>query len=235
MAHPVSYFHSEEDLSEELARADTWTDEEKKMMELLESRFKGNEKKKIVEMAQEQTVKRMISAMYSRHYKRLLEEGRPTGTALDIVPREIVEGYIKSEKKTENHVMITVSAKEQGIDPAKFWKRFEEWVSNQTLVEPVISTLEQRSEGDTPAYGFHIHLIAKTTNPPSKIAQRMIKSFSGFVVAQNYIDIKRITKDLDVRLAYLKGEKKEEKMGKVEKDIQIKNALGIPLFKEYNL
>lgn len=216
-----------------MARAEIWTDEEKKMMDILEKQSKDLARKSAVEMEKHAAAKRMSAAMWTRELKRMLLEGESTGTVLDDMPKIVVDRYLKP-KDEEKHMMITINAKD-GIDPMKFWKRYEEWVSNQTIVEPVLASLEQKGEGDTPAHGFHIHLIAKTKLCGSKIAQRMIKSFSAFVAAGNYIDGKWIKKDMDVRMEYLKGKKRPEKMGKVKKDAEIKNALGIPLFVDYNL
>lgn len=211
---------------------ETFSTEEQKMMDTLSQLHKEIARKKAVDMEKNAAAKRMAAAMFSRYYKQLLSEGKPTGTLLDDVPKEVVDCYLKQSKKTDNHMMITINSKD-GIDPMKFWKRYEEWVKNQTIVIPVIASLEQKGEGTTPAHGWHIHLIGKTQLCPSKLAQRMIKSFSSFVAAGNYIDGKWIKKDLEYRIGYLKGGKRDEKLGKVEKDTEYKNALGIPLYVEY--
>lgn len=182
--------------------------------------------------------KRLAASLYTQYLKKCLRDGTPTGTVLDVLPDEVKRTAQDNEQKVW---MITLNAKPK-ICPKKFWERFEEWLGKQDFFTAHIASLEQRSVGDDPADGYHIHLVGRSTIIKSVAIKKLLKSFSAFIEVRNCIQIDVITRDYENRVEYVKGNKhgKNEKerllkTARVAKDRMIKEALGIPIFKEYNL
>lgn len=184
------------------------------------------------------SAKRLAASYYTKYLKQCIKEGKPTGTVLDYLPQEVLAAAKDNEQKVW---MITLNAKPK-TDPKKFWNRFEDWLGKQDFFTAHIASLEQRSTADDPAEGWHIHLVGKSTVLKSVAIKKLLKSFSAFIEVRNCIQIDAITRDYENRVEYVKGHKhgkneteRQLKVARVEKDRMIKEALGIPIFKEYNL
>lgn len=181
----------------------------------------------------DQAARQFVKNATMRYYKSKLSAGEVTGVPIiDRMPDEIKK-FMVEKVETSKAYMITINAKDE-IDPKEFWRRVTEFTTRNDFLEWKIYTLEQRSEKDQDAYGWHIHIIAESSLPKCRMVDKIYKSFNRFVSARNYIDVQKIVADMDTRIEYVKGNKKESKMGKVDKDKILKERLGIPMFVEKN-
>lgn len=121
---------------------------------------------------------------------------------------------------------ITVNAKPD-VDPIKFWKRAEKFVTMQKA--KIVCSLEQR--GIDTLHGWHIHFLVEYGKEQfkSKMIQVFENAFTDYIGSSNSVDV-RIGKDFHI--GYIKGNKVDEKMEKVELDTKFKNENNIALFLE---
>lgn len=201
--------------------------------ELLISSIEEGIRNREFSMVVDQAAKQFVKNAYLRYYKKLLTENSLTGVdIIDRMPDE-VKALAKEKPKVEGVFMITINARD-GIDPKLFWKRYQEFMARQDYLDLIVASLEQRSEGDQEPYGWHVHILCKSDQYKSRIVDKVYKSFMKFVAGKNYVDVRKSTEDLDVRIEYVKGIKDDKKMGKVEKDKILKMTMGIPMFVEKN-
>lgn len=109
---------------------------------------------------------------------------------------------------------------------------FIEAVKTVTAVTSMVYVYEQRSEGDEPEHGWHIHAQVETMAYPAKLKQYVLQKFkSRDLVASIKCD--RVY-NANWKDQYMIGAKHNDaKAGKVAKDIVLRERYGIPLFMEF--
>lgn len=129
----------------------------------------------------------------------------------------------RCKPKDQRTFFVTINAKDD-IDVVQFWAQMKK-CEKKTLLKSVRGryVIEQRSEGDQEPYGWHIHWLVEFEkhNPKSAIVQQVYQCFKNYVAGANYIDVRLVVGEDAWKMyeKYISGEKKEEKMGKVQKDI----------------
>lgn len=96
-----------------------------------------------------------------------------------------------------------------------------------------IYSLEQRSEGDDPVEGLHVHILfEKGKNAPTKLQRAFTnKFFDKYVGTHAALDFKYINnKNYNDKIKYIMGYKETSKMTKVYKDIAIQKGYNIPVY-----
>lgn len=134
------------------------------------------------------------------------------------------ENFVDNREKSKTHMFfVTINAKD-GIDVVPFWAQMKKCVDKALLKSNRSKyVIEQRSEGDQEPYGWHIHWLVEFEKhtPKSVIVQQVYRCFKSYVAGANYIDVRLVVGEDAWKMyeKYISGEKKEEKMGKVQKDI----------------
>lgn len=178
----------------------------------------------------------LLRCAAKKFLRQRIMEDKSTGdlllnTAVKRWGKEMFVQDKRGRKRETTKKLITISAKDN-IDIHQFWKRMEK-CKNKTRLSSKngMYVLEQRAEGEQEPYGWHIHWLVdfEVTSATSVIVQQIYQCFTRFVTAANYIDVKDVPDDhWEHKKIYMEGKKKEEKMGKVQKDIQMRNKLNIP-------
>jgi hypothetical protein len=110
-------------------------------------------------------------------------------------------------------------------------KKFVDKRAHLNGAENLIYSIEQRSEGDDPVEGLHVHILFdKGKNAPSKI-QRTFQTefFDKWVGTHAALDYKYIGEDkVEGKVKYIMGIKDKDKMPKVERDRKMKDHYKIP-------
>lgn len=178
----------------------------------------------------------LLRCAAKKFLRQRIMEDKSTGdlllnTAVKRWGKEMFVQEKRGRKRETTKKLITISAKDN-IDVHQFWKRMEKCKSKTKLSSKNgMYVLEQRAEGEQEPYGWHIHWLVdfEVTSATSVIVQQIYQCFTRFVTAANYIDVKDVPDDhWEHKKIYMEGKKKEEKMGKVQKDIQMRNKLNIP-------
>lgn len=211
---------------------DGFSEEEQRMLRALNNNFNQLEDHHRIAKADMLAAEQLRKTLMIKYFRKCLAEGRPTGFAsLDTLPSE-VKAVVKSGSLSDNKYFHVVLGAKPGTDFKKFWERFVLWKERQTMFDVELCNIEQRSEGDDPITGVHVHFIGTSKYAKSQLIQKLRKAFGDYIEADNFVTVEKITKDLDVRREYLRGNKKTEKMAKVAKDRMIREALGIPHYLE---
>ena len=171
-----------------------------------------------------EAMKEVQRKLFKKHILNQLQQKTINSPVL----QELYDSTCLPNEELIKQKMVTISAKD-GINPVKFWQRSIEHITNSKYIEEAIYCLEQRSEADQEPYGWHIHILMKTSQPKCKIIDKIHKCFKNYITARNYVDV---TKPNENSEKYLKGQKIEAKMKKVEKDIKLREKWGIPNFLE---
>lgn len=84
---------------------------------------------------------------------------------------------------------------------------------------------EQRSEGDEPEYGWHIHLVVDSDYPPSKVRQFVQQKLKSKGINATYWATRA---DDKWEKNYMEGDKHDKtKVGKVKKDAILRDKYGL--------
>lgn len=159
----------------------------------------------------------VISSVYRKYYKLLLD----TGLSDLGIPEEILSKikHMESLKKSSGpnyHRFITVSFPPcwRLIDIQKLWKK----VLNKCWIGEYIYSYEQRYDGGLTKHksigdGLHIHLLVKNyVNGVSKRKSEIIREISSTLnIEKNFIDVRNGNEELYLkRIDYIKGKKSGE-------------------------
>lgn len=201
-------------------------------MEELEFQLRQNVR---VNDLRDQAVNDLIKSAYKKFYRKKIAEAMPLPYALQQVVNEVgVESFVsetRGRKKDTTRWFITISAKDN-IDHCAFMKQMEKCVKKQKLQGSGKYVLEQRAEEQQDPYGWHIHWLVQFESQSSKatIVQQVYQCFARFVAGANYVDCRPVYSDeeYDVKLRYIGGDKKADKMAKVEKDRVLRKKYSIP-------
>lgn len=178
----------------------------------------------------------LIRSAARRMYRAQVESGKIEYADLKIAVDLIGAEHFKSEKRGRKSQtlmkFVTISAKDN-IDVHQFWKQMEKCIKKSKLRYKRCSyVLEQRSEGDQEPYGWHIHWLVEfeATSSAAIISQQVYQCFTKYLGGANYVDVKDVydEEQYQQKMKYITGSKKEDKMGKVKKDVELRNKKQIP-------
>lgn len=150
---------------------------------------------------------------------------------LDVISKVNERRKDKKAKEKTPYVFITINPK-PGSDLLRFMDTIEKAIHKKWISE-YYYTLEQRSETeDNAGDGFHTHiLLYRDGKRPSEISREFHSTFKEYVGNTKHINIKYIPeKDYDNVLAYIKGEKTDDKMEKVNIDRIWRSMMGLKQF-----
>lgn len=140
-------------------------------------------------------------------------------------------GETRGRKKDTTRWFVTISAKDP-VDHYQFWQQMKKCVKKVKIQGSGMYVIEQRSEMDQDPYGWHIHWLVEFETQSSKavIIQQVYQCFQRFLAGSNYVDARPVYTDEDweAKRKYISGEKKQDKMGKVEKDRFLRKKHGYP-------
>lgn len=182
-------------------------------------------------------IRDLIRSAYRRKARQEIETGQITHSLLKLAVADIGQEYFKSDSKAGRKSMspmkfITINAKD-GIDPQAFVAQMKKCVKKQKLqAKRGIYVLEQRSEGTQDPYGWHIHWLVEfeSTTSLAVVTQQTYQCFQKYLAGSNYVDVREIYNEEQwtQKQSYMQGNKKDEKMSKVEKDRVVRDQLNIP-------
>lgn len=195
-----------------------------------------------VNTLRDQAMNDLIKQAFKRYYREVIQSGDVSKLPfkLQLAVKEVgVETFVsstKGRKKDTSDWFITISAKDP-VDPVKFFEQMSKCVKKAQLRGKGSYVLEQRSEADQEPYGYHIHWMVHfdTQSSKSVIVQQVYQCFTKYLAGKNYVDaIPCYTpEEIAAREKYIRGEKKLDKMAKVEKDVLVREKLKIPRVVEH--
>lgn len=160
-----------------------------------------------------------------------------------LTPADFTPPSNKSGKVLENRMFVTLQSRNDvDVDPLLFWNQMLKLYKKMALQGKGCFTLEQRSEGDDKPHGWHIHWDLTLDRPlhMSVFFQQISQNMAKYMLFPRKPDGKIDYSNIDIKVyepsrhdGYIRGDKMKLKKPKVEKDIRLRDALGIPHIFEY--
>lgn len=125
--------------------------------------------------------------------------------------------------RTSKQVALTICPQEHTTHTTLV--RIMEHVRTLTVYTAISYCFEQRSEGDEPEYGWHVHMVVTTDYAPSKVKQFVQQKLSRAGITATYYATRA---DENWYLHYMQGEKHDpKKEKKVMKDTVLRERYNL--------